>query len=301
MVELSFSDDGGHADVGFAGDTLNTAVYLRRALSKPADVAFVSAVGVDALSDRLIAFIESEGVSTQQITRIPDRLPGIYAISRDPAGERSFAYWREASAARLLFDTGSNLRGATSFERLAGFDVIYYSAITLAIMPIATRSGFLDWLADYRRSGGRVAFDSNYRVRLWESPDAARAFVARAWFAADIGLPTVDDEQALFGEHDEAETLARLRGYGIREGAMKRGAAGPVPISGPMPDGLRFPTARRVVDTTAAGDSFNGAFLARYLTGGTLAEAMQSGHDCALDVIAQRGAIIPRGAPTVPP
>ena len=290
MVELSLAADGTRADLGFAGDTFNTAVYMRRTVDAPCDISFVSAVGVDPLSDRLLGLIESEGISTGQIIRIPDRLPGLYAISRDAAGERSFSYWRENSAARLLFGTGE----AGAFARLFGFDVLYYSAITLAIMPPPTRRAFLAWLEEYRHGGGRVAFDSNYRPRLWESAETARATVTRAWELADIGLPSVDDEQALFGDSSEHAVLARLRGHGVREGAMKRGASGPVPIGAPMPKGLQFAAAVDVVDTTAAGDSFNGAFLARYLNGATLAEAMLAGHACASEVIGQRGAIIPR-------
>jgi 2-dehydro-3-deoxygluconokinase len=101
---------------------------------------------------------------------------------------------------------------------------------------------------------------------------------------------------ALFGDADEAAVLARLRRYGIGTGALKRGASGPLPITpndAPLPD---FPPAERVVDTTAAGDSFNGGFLASFLAGGSLAEAMLAGHRCAARVVGFRGAIAPSEA-----
>ncbi len=287
MAELSLIAP--RPEVGFAGDALNTAVYLHRSLTKTHanthEVAFVSAVGVDPLSDRMTAFIAAQGVATRCIATHPDRLPGIYAIGTDATGERSFHYWRGDSAARTMFRDG--------FGVLDGFDVIYLSAITLAILPADVRLGLLEWLEGWP---GTVAFDSNYRARLWQSDAAARQAVSRAWGRADIGLPSLDDEMALFGDRDEAEVLARLRGHGDgpRTGALKRGARGPASLSGAGAGGgdARCPVADSVVDTTAAGDSFNGGFLAALLTGASEQDAMIAGHRLAVDVIARPGAIV---------
>ncbi|MCY6381976.1 sugar kinase [Hoeflea prorocentri] len=290
MVELSLDAEGQTAQIGFAGDTLNTAVYLERAGAKAHKVAFVSQVGRDSFSDRMIAFIEGEGVSTAGIVRDDERLPGLYAISTDAHGERSFSYWRENSAARLLFcsDHGAD------FSSLDEFDVVYLSAITLAILQPDVRTALMGWLQVFRERGGLFAFDSNYRPRLWESVEAARDAVSRAWSLCDIGMPSVDDEMALFGDADPMAALARLSASGIVTGALKRGAEGPVPINAPADPSIRFSPATSVVDTTAAGDSFNGAFLAALLSGRPLGEAMLAGHDCAARVIGVRGAIIPR-------
>lgn len=281
MIELNIDAPG--RQIGFAGDVLNTAVYLARGLHGAGEVQFASVVGRDAMSDRMAAFIAAQGVGTDRLRRHPDRLPGIYAIAVDARGERSFSYWRGQSAARTLFEDG--------FGQLAGADLVYLSAITLAILPPGVRAALI---AQLGRHPGRVAFDSNWRPRLWEDAATARAAIEAAWRVADIALPSLDDEMALFGDADEAAVLARLRGYGLREGALKRGAGGPVAIDPAVP-AIRFDPAPRVVDTTAAGDSFNGAFLAALLTGADTATAMMRGHAQAVAVIGQPGAIIADG------
>ena len=99
---------------------------------------------------------------------------------------------------------------------------------------------------------------------------------------------------ALWGDRDAAGVLARLGALGVREGALKRGAEGPVPI-GPCATLPAFPAAERVVDTTAAGDSFNGAYLAALARGADEAGRLAAGHAMAAEVIGHPGAIIPRG------
>ena len=183
MVELSLDrDDPERARIGFAGDTLNTAIYLKR-MAPSADVAYATKIGSDRLSDQMLDLMASEGLATNLVFRSPDALPGIYAISTDDRGERSFQYWRSASAARQMFA----LPGLT-LAQLAEYDVLYFSAISLAILPWEHRQNLIDWLHDYRAKGGRVAFDSNYRPSLWPDVETARTVVASVWQQTDIGL-----------------------------------------------------------------------------------------------------------------
>lgn len=288
MVELSL--DGPNADraqVGYAGDALNTAIYLKRA-APALGVDFVTRLGRDAFSDRLLASVRAEGLGTDAVTFSKDRNVGLYAIATDAAGERSFTYWRSQSAAREMFQTDKGVR----FDILADYDVLCLSAITIAILPEAVRSDLYDWIVGFRRKGGRVIFDSNYRPALWPDKDTARRDIRRMWESCDIALPSVDDEMAIFGDADAASVVARLKGWGVSEGALKCGPGGPVSLGEPVE--ASYPPAAKVVDTTAAGDSFNAGYLAARLTGESQARALRAGHDLASMVIGVKGAIAPR-------
>lgn len=290
MIELSLGGEKPNdCSLAFAGDTFNTAVYLKRAVGEAIDVSYITVLGQDALSDRMLAVFEAEGLNVSAVPRNADRVPGLYAISTDDEGERSFTYWRDQSAAKLLFQTD----GKISFDDLMAFDVLYFSAITLAILPADVCEAFLAWLPSFKAQGGQVGFDSNYRPKLWKDQATAQDAVSRAWKLCDIAMPSADDEMDLFGDKNEQEVLARLRGYGVSKGALKNGPGGPLPLNIDITTGS-YPAADVVVDTTAAGDSFNGGYLAAYLTKKSEEEAMQAGHACAMKVIGKRGAIIPK-------
>ncbi len=288
MIELSpVGPDT--ARIGVAGDTYNTAVYLARLLGDAGDVSYVTALGDDAQSDRIARALESEGVGTGLVARIPGMMPGLYMISLDERGERSFSYWRSAAAARSLFGPLSSVQP----DDLSGFDLVYLSAISLAILPQAVRDALYDWAVGYRAAGGRIGFDSNYRPRLWENADTARREVMRFWSISDIALPSVDDEMALFGDADAQAVAVRLASARVRFGALKRGDAGPMALDG-SGEVLAIAPVETVVDTTAAGDSFNAGFLAAHLQGAPLGQSMAAGADLAARVIQYRGAILPK-------
>ncbi|MGJ8583185.1 MAG: sugar kinase [Marinosulfonomonas sp.] len=290
MVELSLkASDPQHAKIGFAGDTLNTAIYLKR--SAPAlQVSFVTRLGQDSFSSQMLDFIACEEIDTSAVTISDTQAVGLYAITTDEAGERSFAYWRGQSAAKEMFQQQDGF----SFQILEEFDVLYLSAITLAILDPHVRDALIDWLPSYKaKTGGRVVFDSNYRPALWRNRDEAQAVIARMWRETDIAVPSVDDEMEIYGDASDDAVIERLRGYGIRDGALKRGEAGPISLS-ETPGTGPYPAATDVVDTTSAGDSFNGGYLGEILSGASQPVALCAGHNLAAKVVGVRGAIIPR-------
>ena len=286
MVELSPVDEGGLWRLGFAGDTLNTAWYLRRLLPPDQPVGYLTRLGRSRFSDALAAFIAQAGLVTDRITRDPDREVGLYAIHLD-GGERSFSYWRDNSAARRLADDAGALAAS-----LSGADWLYLSGITLAILPPAGRDTLLAALAAARTAGAQVALDPNLRPRLWADAATMRACVTRAAGLSDLVLPSLDDETAHFGDTGAEATVERYLGAGAGSVVVKAGG-GPIRFGGAGGSGLVDDLAPEVpVDTTAAGDSFNAGFLAAWLGGQDSADAVRAGHAVSRQVIRRRGALV---------
>ncbi|MDA8586042.1 sugar kinase [Rhodobacteraceae bacterium] len=290
MIEL-IAGHGNAAELNVAGDTYNTAVYLKRH-ARGLDVDYVTALGRDTFSDRILAHMTAHDVGTKAVARHPTRMPGLYAIETDALGERSFSYWRETSAARTLFDSdGAEGVPRNAAEVLAHYDLVLLTGITLAILSCNARNRLMTAIDAYRAGGGQIAFDSNYRPHLWNDPALARRETEAMWQRTDIALPSVDDEIALFGDADEAAVLARLADCGIKAGALKCAEAGPVNL-GSDSTRAKVSPATQVVDTTAAGDSFNAGYIAALALGATPTDAMIAGHTLALQVIAKRGGIV---------
>jgi 2-dehydro-3-deoxygluconokinase len=286
MLELSTADgDAWRMAVG--GDMFNSAVYLARL---GVDVGLSTALGSDEMSMRVRQALASEGVSQALVLDHPTRSVGLYAIETDAAGERRFYYWRETSAARDLWAAPGVDEAMAAAARAR---LLLLSGITLSLFDDCGRARLAALAAAVRANGGQVAFDPNYRPRGWPDAATARAAVAALAPLVDIALPTLADEAALFGHASAAQSLAWWRAAGAGDVVLKCGADGAL-----LGDGSSVPSAGlvAVVDTTGAGDSFNAAYLARRLAGGTPADAAAAGHRLAAQVIRHRGAIIPRDA-----
>jgi 2-dehydro-3-deoxygluconokinase len=281
MLELTRAAAGGWR-LGGAGDTLNTAIHLARA---GFDVAYLTALGADPFSDELLAGWRAEGLDCSLVLRDPARLPGLYAITTDARGERSFAYWREASAARGMFALPAMNEAAAAATQA---DLFVFSLISLAILPNDGRAALLALARAVRAAGGVVAFDSNYRPRLWGSAAEAVAWRDAAIAEATIGLPTLEDEAALGAAPDAQGVAAHWRACGCAEVVVKLGAGGCwLPNGRPCPP----PTRLDPIDTSGAGDAFNAGYLAARLMARDPPDAAVEGHRLAGRVIMLPGAI----------
>lgn len=288
MVELSRAGEAaGIAGwrTGYGGDALNTAIHLARF---GLTTGFLSALGTDPLSQGLRHAWAAEGLDLAPLLTHPDRQAGLYAIETDAEGERSFAYWRADSAARAMLDLPDSKAALAAAESA---DLLYLSLISLAILPPSGRERIFSLCSAVRARGGRVAFDSNFRPRLWTSTDEARAVVEAIGPLVDIALPTMVDEAALFGDTSTDATAERWRGWRATEVAVKSGPEGCLIATDGTSSLVAPPRIVAAIDSSGAGDAFNAGYLAARLNGQAPDQAALIGHGLAAWTIGRHGAI----------
>jgi 2-dehydro-3-deoxygluconokinase len=283
------------SDAAFAwgGDVVNTAVYLARQTEylgvKP---ELMSAMGADAGSAAIVAAWASQGVGTGHVLRDPTRTAGRYKIMTGPDGERSFSYDRERSAARNFF---AHAQADATLEWAARADILYLTGITLSIFGEAARGRICELAQRVRMRGGEVVFDTNYRPAGWPSPSAAWAAIEALGPAITLAMPSSDDHAALREPAPPAKVAADWLALGAREVVVKLGSEGAY-VANADGESTAAPAAvpERIIDTTAAGDSFNAAYIAaRLVEGASMADAARRGAALAAEVIGWPGAIAP--------
>lgn len=293
MIELSpFPQTHSERELmalSFAGDTYNTTIYMARlGLS----THYVTMLGDDSYSKKILKILSDEHIGTQWIQTKAQRNPGLYMIRNQEDGEREFSYWRNAAPARELFSESSSVDIAVA--QFSHLDCIYISGITLAIIGEQGRKHALSALRQLQEKGVKIAFDSNYRLRLWASQEEAQQATTDMMAIADIAMLTLDDESLLWGDDTLDGCVNRYPAIAARELILKCGARDIVIVSNNELTRVPVPFVTDIVDTTGAGDTFNAGYLAARLQGKTPEQSAEQGIKAAGIIIQHRGAIMDR-------
>lgn len=275
--------------LGYAGDTLNTAWYMRALLGADWEVDYFTALGEDRYSGDIRTFLQTNGIGTQFIGTVKGRRPGLYMIHQEH-GDRHFTYWRDQSAAKLMAEDKDALNVA-----LDGASMVYFSGITLAILHPRARGRLLGAIVRARDAGAKIVFDTNLRPALWSSQRVMASMLTAAASLCDIVLPTHGDEAPVFGDTSVEDTANRYLELGVEEVVVKDGANPALIATASERVTVAPPAGAVVVDPTGAGDSFNGAYLSARLAGKSLQDAATAAHRVAGIVIGQRGALVEPG------
>jgi 2-dehydro-3-deoxygluconokinase len=212
MLELRHMT-GTNLVLGFGGDTYNTAAYLARtaeALGVDVEVGYLCGLGDDTHSELMRQAWHQAGILDRSVT-VSGKTPGLYAVRTDGEGERTFAYWRQGSAAAAL------LAGTAWVDSLEG-DLIHLSGITLQLMTPESLDALVNRLHLLKTQGCRVSLDTNYRPSGWPSAQAAAMAITRIAGLADVVLATFEDEQAMFADPEPPRHRAPLPGSGRDRG-----------------------------------------------------------------------------------
>ena len=149
-----------------------------------------------------------------------------------------------------------------------------------------------------------VAYDPNYRERLWAArggPDAAVRAMREILPYVDVILPSYPSDAVLLLSSG-VSAAAVADGYGAlcAEVALKCGARGAAVLAHGRYQEVPADTVAQVVDTTGAGDTWNGVYLMQRLAGAEAALAAAAANRAAGAKLAHRGAIPPKHDITQP-
>jgi 2-dehydro-3-deoxygluconokinase len=285
MMELSSMGDQLWKQ-GFAGDVFNTLWYARALMSEDSKAEFFTAVGDDENSKELLSFVENAGISCAHVPHIKGGVPGLYKIHLNGA-ERSFSYWRDSSAARKMMQDPEQL-----WKAVAQTDVVYLSGITMAILPDDAAEVLINGLRNALSDGAIVVFDPNIRPRLWANEERMKDIITRTAAISDVVMPSFEDEQITFGDETPMATAQRYQALGVSQVVVKNGEDDTLFAENDMYRYFPVAQASGVVDTTAAGDSFNGAYLAEFMASGDIDQAIAVAQRCAATVVCNKGALV---------
>jgi len=288
MVELRAMNESA-LHQSFAGDVYNSAVYLKRCFPE-LNAAVVTAIGQDKLSAQMLDRFNSEQLDTRFVFAHDEKVPGMYYIETDEFGERSFSYWRNDSAARKIVD----FLTTNVVEQLSSGDMFFFSGISLAVLEQDARELFWQKVTQLKQAGVKIVFDPNYRARLWHSIDETKQQYDSAFAAADVVLPGVEDFEMLYEIDTIQGVIDFCKPYDIEEIVVKNGPKSVVTVINNEQLSHTITPVTYVVDTTSAGDAFNGVYLGARLSGREIADAVNLAAKAAGTVIQQPGAIAPK-------
>jgi 2-dehydro-3-deoxygluconokinase len=253
--QLPIDSDGvQHYLEGHGGDTSNAAVAAAR---QGASVGYITALGTDMPGDSFIRLWQHEGVDAACVMRTDRYQTGVYFVTHDDAGHH-FLHYRANSAAAMY--------SATDLPRaaIAAARILYVSGISQGISASACDAVFAA-IEVARNHGVKVAYDTNYRPRLWP-PARAAAVMHAAMAHADYAMPGQEDVTTLTGLTEPDAMLDFYLRLGSRVVLLKMGEAGAYLAT--TDARIRIPAHKvAAVDATGAGDTFCGSFLARVLAG----------------------------------
>ena len=265
---------------GFGGDTSNAAIAAARQGGK---VGYLTALGADRFGDMLMDLWAREGVDATHVVRSTDAPTGIYFVDPDPEA-RFFTYYRAGSAASLMRPADLPV------EAIRAARCLHLSAITLAVSH-ALRETALAAMGHAKSAGVPVSLDTNLRLKLWDIATARRVIEDAAKFARII-VTSVDDAEHLTGLTVPDRIAEFYQSKGAEFVLVTNGANGC--LLADRSGTTTIPAApASPVDSTGAGDSFAGAFLAWWLETGDAKVAAVQAAKVAAATVSGFGAVDP--------
>ena len=265
---------------GFGGDTSNAIIAATR---QGASTAYITAVGDDPLGNDLLQLWQHEGVDTRCVRQHATDPTGVYFVQPHASG-RNFSYARRGSAASHYHAEYLPL------ETIASASILHVSALTMAISE-SMREAVLAACRHARDSNTLVSFDTNLRLNLWDL-ETARQAIEELLPLVNIVFPSDDEAKQICGADDSESAINYFKQFEPKIVALTCGSDGAVIHSDNTTTNISARPSQPI-DSTGAGDSFAGSFLAHYLETGDIHFAANCAAVTAAATISGYGAIDP--------
>ena len=248
----------------------DTQQFVKKAGGAPANVCvqavklgqkavYLTKVGNDGFGEFLIETLKNEGVDTAYITKSSEHDTSLAFVSFTEDGEREFSFFRRAAAD--LYFTSGDFKGV-EFNK---GDILEFGSVALKTFVARTTHKYL--IDKAKSSGALVCFDPNLRFNLWDDKEELKQVVNEFAAYADV----------IKAGEDELEFITGLKGKKAVEAMFTGNLKILLVTNGGKGAKLYLSDGRaeecggykvKTVDTTGAGDSFFGAFIAQLLENG---------------------------------
>ena len=279
LFEFNQQPDGRYLP-GHGGDTSNCAIAAAR---QGASVGFIAHIGADMFGNAFMDLWKAEGIDTSTVRQVSNAPTGVYFVTHGANGHE-FSYLRAGSASSRMGPDDLPVKSLLS----AG--ILHVSGISQAISAIAADAVFAA-IEIVKGAGGRISYDTNLRRGLWPL-ERARAVTHAAMARCDIALPGLDDALQLTGLADPDAIADFYLKLGADVVALTLGTDGTLVATSEERRRIKV-RQLQAIDATAAGDTFDGAFLARIAAGDDAFQAARYANAAAALSTQGYGAVAP--------
>ncbi|MDB3992515.1 ribokinase [Gammaproteobacteria bacterium] len=221
-----------------------------------ANVTMVGNLGADALGDQAIERLKKENIDCQQVARDSEQSSGVALINVDQSGEN-----------QIVVVPGANATLSTEHVENAFSNITKGSIILLQLeIPLASVARAIE-----------LGFENDCRVIL----DPAPAQVLSPSLLGNVFLLTPNEAEAeilsgirVTGENSAKEAASALLELGVDNLAITLGSGGVLLAS--KNEHRLIPTIEvEAIDTTGAGDCFNGSLASELAKGNELSQSVE--------------------------
>ena len=220
--------------------------------------AFIGMTGEDSFGKDLKDCLNNLGINTEGLCSTNRQHTTLAFVSLDKNGERHFSFCRNPGADTQLSVNHLNR------NLLENTKILHIGSLSLTDEP--AKSATEEAVAIVKKAGGFVSYDPNYRESLWKNRSDAIPLIKGMIKHAD-SVKISDEELSLLYGRGAEEAAEKILSEGVKLVLITLGADGVFYAykknDGSMEKGRVGTKKVEVVDTTGAGDSFNGGLLYR--------------------------------------